>query len=229
MEIEAVLDRMERAGVTIQDLKCQVTYQVKDEINDDTRTRKGEIRFLDQKPNPIFYVHFDKLVQDGAVHRDDEWYVFDGTTLWEAKSKTRVIVKRELVAKGQHIDLFDIEQSPIPIPFGQRKAEILNSFNVKMLPSSPGDPRETIHLACTPKESSRLTKEYDKIEFFVCQTVNLPIRIITTRKGGDQVETADFPDLTTGSMNNGMTSEEVRLPHDVAGYQVIEEKLGQDR
>ncbi len=220
--VEQILDRIEARGDSIEDIRCRVVFSEEDRITEDTTLRTGTIAFKRRKPYPIFLITFDKVVQDGRVSRTRSWYYFDGRYFFEAKERSKSIIKRDLAPPGTELDLFSIDKAPFPIPFGQKKAEILANFDVVL--GSPAEDMPTAkHLICTPKPTSRFVRQYERVEFFVAPGLNLPRRIIITANPADKVMTADFPDLSTGSINAGLRDKDLHLPRDTSTYTVAEE------
>ncbi len=220
--VEQILDRIESRGDSIEDIRCRVAFSEEDRITEDTTLRTGTIAFKRRKPNPIFLITFDKVVQDGRVSRTRSWYYFDGRYFFEAKERSKSIIKRDLAPPGTELDLFSIDKAPFPIPFGQKKAEILANFDV-VLGAPAKDMPTAKHLVCTPKPTSRFVRQYERVEFFVAPGLNLPRRIIITTNAADKVMTADFPDLSTGSINAGLRDKDLHLPRDTSTYTVAEE------
>lgn len=224
--IDTILERLEARGATVEDLKCKVEYTITDVIADDRYTKFGEIRYLKSEPNPKFYIHFVKMHQDDIVSRKQEWYIFDGLNLWEIKEAAKNKIKHAVVQPGERIDLFDIEQSPIPIPFGQKKAQIQRNFAVVLMAPVAGDPPETDHLICKPKTDSRLYGDVDQMEFFVSRTLHLPVKIVTVQRGGTQVNTAIFPDLSAASINTGLSASALAVPKEARGWPTVQATQG---
>ncbi|NOT01665.1 MAG: hypothetical protein HOP29_13670 [Phycisphaerales bacterium] len=224
VDVEAVLDRVEARGRTVNDLKCRVIYTMEDRVTADVTRREGEILFKRETPNPRFFISFDKTIQDGIASPSRYWYLFDGRWFHEANQKTKSIIKRDIAPPGTEIDLFSIDNAPFPIPFGQRKDQILKHFEVSPGDGAAGAPPDTDHLICIPRESSRLAAQYSRMEFFVSRTVDLPVRTVMVSRDGASVTRADFPDLSADSINRGLDELSFRLPLETSGYAVSVEK-----
>ena len=203
-KVESILDKLEAGGDEVVDLHCKVEYSVIDTLNLDEYTKYGEIRYLRDEPNPRFIVHFDKRVQGGTVNRDKEWWLFDGRWLWEVNAGSRQVRKQEMVRPGERIDFFDIETTPFPLPFGQKKDQILKNFNVTLEAPTPSDPPDTDHLHCVPKPTWRLAGEYDSFDFYIDKKLHLPRRIVATERKALKILTSSFPDLSAASINRGI-------------------------
>jgi len=194
-KLEAILDRLERAGQAIHDLRVPVRYQVDDLIIGDTLVKTGEVLFRKEKPNAKFLIRFDETRQEDVRDRSKQWHLFDGRWYVEAQEKTKTIIRREIVPPGKKIDPFRIGQGPFPLPFGQKKQDILTHFVVRLVPPKPGDPPRTDHLVCIPREGSSMADRYRRLEFFVSRKVDLPVRIVAEMKNEDKRIMVDFPGL----------------------------------
>lgn len=224
-----VLDELESAGQAVNSIKCSVVFKETDRLNLTDMVKKGVIRFKRTEPHPMFHIQFDNLEIDGIVHRDRESWIFRDRWLTEVKAKSKTIIRREIVATGEEVDFFDLENSPFPIPFGQKKKQILENFDVTLAPPQMGDPAECDHLVCRPKEGAPLARDYKRLDFYVSRELRLPLRIIAEDAKGEKVTVADFPDLTPTAINAALTDEAFALSEDeTRGYAISTETLHQE-
>ncbi len=223
VDVETILDQLESRGAAIEDIRCSVEFQDEDRITEDVTKRFGSILFKRKKPNPIFLIEFRKTVQDGRPNRKRIWYRFDGRYLYEALERSKSIIKRDYAPPGTEIDLFDMENAPFPIPFGQKKEEILRHFDVTIGPGNKNAPADTHHLICVPKPEDRFAKDYTKVQFFVSKKLRLPVRIVMTANPPNKEMTADFPDLSEESINNGLPDSAFELPRETKSYPTAKE------
>ena len=228
-ELEQILDRLEKRGDTIADLSCAVRQEMKGLVVGELIVKEGEIRYLrggEKGANSRFYIHFTRIMQDD-YKLAPEWYVFDGRWFIEAKESTKNVIRREIVREGEQRNLFSVEDSPFPLPFGQRKAEILKQFDVKLVPPDPKDPPDSRHLLCIPRPGTSKEKEYAEVHFYIDPKLDLPVKIVAHRKTGAKVaeiHTVTFPDLSAKSINKGLPGSafDFRPP---SGWQVHTEYL----
>ena len=209
--VDDILTKLEKRGDDLKDIRCRVKFVEQDRINLATRTKVGEILFLMVEPNPYFMIHFERTEADGLLGKQ-EWYLFDGRWLYEAIERLPQVTKREIARPGDKLDMFNLETAPFPLPFGQKKDKILRNFDVTLADPAPGDPKGTDHLICIPKADSVMAERYEKLEFFVRRDVHLPSRIVVTKNKGLEISTADFPDLSAGSIDTGITKEHFQKP-----------------
>lgn len=209
--VDRILTQLQARSDGLKDIKTAVRFVEEDRVNLTKRTKIGTATFLMSKPNPRFMIYFERTEADGVLGKQ-EWYLFDGRWLYETIERTGQVTQREFAAPGETIDLFDLETTPFPLPFGQKKASILKNFHVSLVPPQPGDPPNTDHLHCEPKADSRFHGKYDAIEFFVHRDLHLPTRIEVSKNDGFEGITADFPELTERSLNSGLTLKDFEPP-----------------
>jgi len=222
--VDEILTKLEKRSDGLKDIRCKVRFVEDDRINLSKRTKHGSILFMITEPNPHFLIHFEKTAQEGVLGKQ-EWYLFDGRWLYEVLERIQQVTKREIVRPGEKIDLFDLERAPFPLPFGQKKETILRNFEVTLLPPAEGDPQNTDHLVCVPKPESTMYDKYDKLEFFVLTDLHLPGRIIATKNGGLEINTADFPDLSVKAINTGVKRKAFARPAAWKKYKEVVEEL----
>lgn len=225
--IDEILTKLEQRSEGLKDIRCKVRFVEDDRINLSKRTKYGSILFQITEPNPHFLIHFDRTEVDDVLGRQ-EWYLFDGRWLYEVLERIKQITKREIVRPGEKIDLFDLERTPFPLPFGQKRETILRNFEVTLLPPARGDPPNTDHLVCVPRPESTMHGKYDKLEFFVLKDLHLPGRIVATKNGGLEISTADFPDLSEKAINAGVKSKAFTRPAAWRTYKEVVEELPTD-
>lgn len=206
-DVEVVLDRLERAGQKVEDLTANVRHEVFDLLIEDLQVKNGEIRYRRAQPNAQFMVRFDRLRQEGVVIEKKEWFVFDGRWLTEAREQTQQIVKREIVAEGERIDPFRLGEGPFPLPFGQKKQEMLEHFEITLAPPSPDQPPQTDHLRCVPRPDTRMADEYGQLELWVDRSLDLPVKIVADQKKDNKRVTVTFADMKLNTGVAGSTFE----------------------
>jgi hypothetical protein len=224
--VDEILTKLESRSAGLLDIRCKVEFVEDDRINLSLRKKYGTILFMLTKPNPSFLIHFERteLVTDGILGKQ-EWYLFDGRWLHQAIERTKQVTIQEIVRPGQRVDLFDLENTPFPLPFGQKKEKILKSFDVTLVAPAHGDPAGTDHLVCIPRADSRLRDKYDKLEFFILKDIHLPSRVVVTKSNGYEISRADFPDLSAKSINAGVTKKDFAIPKAWRKYEEVVEPL----
>lgn len=230
-EVERILDRLEKRGDTVRDLSCRVRQEMLAKVVGEKITKEGDVKYLrgSDGNNARFIIHFAKITQDDFPIKP-ETYAFDGRWFTEAKESTKSVLRREIVRPGEKLNLFSVEESPFPLPFGQKKAEILKNFDVKLVPPEAKDPADTNdskHLLCIPKPGTHREQEYKEIHFYIDPKLDLPKTIVAYRKTGtkvSEIQTVTFPDLTNKSINKSLpvSAFDFKVP---VGWSVSEERL----
>lgn len=222
--IADILTKLEQRSDGLRDIRCQVKFTEDDRINLSKGIKVGTILFSMADPHVAFMIHFEKSERDGYKGKQ-EWYLFDGRWLSEAIERIKQVTKRELVREGETIDLFDLERTPFPLPFGQKKDTILRNFDVSLSPAQPSDPPQTDHLICIPKSNGAFFGKYDKLEFFVRRDIHLPSKIIVTKNKGMEINTAEFLDLSSASLNIGLSKNAFDPPPAWKKFKLVVEPL----
>ena len=218
---EKILDRLEARGKEIKDIEAALTFVKHDPVFNSTEKFEGTVLFKEEKPNPRFFIRFDRSNLNGRVNEKKEWHVFDGRWYIEAREKNTAIIKHEVLRPDEDREVFRLGQGPFPLPFGQKKADILKQFTVKLIAPDPKDPPDSDHLELTPLPKTELDKKYEKIHFFIDRKEGLPARVQTVEKeSGDEI-TATFAKL---KLNQGLPGSKLELPN-LPDYSITEDRL----
>lgn len=223
-EIDRILTNQQKRSDGLKDIRCDVVFTDDDKINQTQNKKSGRIVVAVRQPNANFLVHFDRTELDGVRGRQ-EWYLFDGVWFFQAVERLEQVTKQRIAGSGQEIDLFDIENAPFPMPFGQKKENILRNFDVRLMEPTGGDPPDTDHLICNPKPTSRLSRRYDQLDLFIDRSLHLPKRIVVTKNNGMEISTAEFPDLSEKSINTGVNDDDFNKPRAWSKYKEVVEEL----
>jgi len=224
-QVDGILERLERKGDQIEDIETPIRFTKIDPVLEDKQVFEGILRFKKDQPNPRFFIRFDKFTQEGVTREKREWHVFDGQWYIEAREKTNTIVKRQVVRPGEEVDVFRIGQGPFPLPFGQKKAEILKYFDCKRVAPDAKDPPNTVHLGCTPKPDTDMAKKHGSVHFYIDRSLDLPVKVRTVEKSENVEVSAEFP-ADKIRINTGMAASQLNLPP-LPDYQVDTVPLGQ--
>ena len=227
--VERILDRLEKRGDQIVDITTDITYTKIDPVLEDKQVFTGVLVFKQDKPNPRFLIRFDKFVQEGVTRQSKEWHAFDGQWYIEAREKTKTIVRRQIVLPGEAVQVFRLGQGPFPLPFGQKKADIVQYFAVKLVGPAAGDPPASDHLECTPLPGTDMDRRYGKVHFYIDRQLDLPVSVRTVEKENGAADegveiAADFPARSI-KVNSAVAGSALNLP-DLKDYQVDSIPLG---
>ena len=230
-----MLDRLERADRELKDLQAGVVYSVVQLIKankgdpDDVETFFGTIKFLKTPEPSRFFLHFDRMSDGVLLHRDKQrWIIFDGVWLTRANETGQSVEREQIVRPGEKSDLFKLGQGIFPMPFGQKKADMLKNFNVRLVPHRDDDPPGTDHLICETKKSCDLADQFERIELFVSNDpksglVGMPVKIIAINLRDSTRGTVTFSKI---KKNKGLRPDrDFRLPTFTRKWETSEKPL----
>ncbi len=197
-KVDEILDKLEVKGQAIKGLACELTYKYVTVFPvEDAQIKQGELLFARAEPNPRFLIHFTKLIADGVIVEHGEYFLFDGEWLTERNDRGKTVTKRQIVRKGKRVNPFRLGKGPFPLPFGQKREEILRTFTVTLEAPAAGDPENADHLHCVPLPRTELATKYSRVEMYVDKKIELPVRIVTERiKDKNRIE-VDFKKIDT--------------------------------
>ncbi len=141
---EALLDALETADREIESFQAEIVYDRQFMLQGDRHIRGGDLYFEVEprrgEPRPVrtFAVHFEWLLLDGAKRNDRQAWIFDGEWLVEKRFADRQYVARQIAPPGERIDPLRLGEGPLPMPIGQRKADILARYEAEVLPAHAG-------------------------------------------------------------------------------------------
>lgn len=227
-KLDAILTRLEDRDVNT--LHARVTWQqryITDEESDAT-SKFGEIWFKRGKPVAQFLIRFDSKISGARKDKLDEKYLFDGVWYVELQSRTRTVTRRQVRKPDDPADPYTIGEGVFPLPFGQKKADILKEFRVELMEPDQKDPPNTDHIRLTPRETAQTGKRYKRLDFWVARagpTAGLPVRVRVAKLAGtgkvNSYITVTFRDVQLdGELSAGLFTLETP-----AGYEEIVEPL----
>jgi len=141
---EQLLDALEKADENLRSLTSDIQYDKIDGVTGDRQIRWGKVFFKDEtksdasgvaagKKDRKFSVRFDKLQLGQRVQDEEQLFIFDGSWLIEVNTKQQQIIKRQVMPPGAAFDPLKIGEGPLPLPIGQKKADMLARFKVALL------------------------------------------------------------------------------------------------
>lgn len=189
--VDKILTRLEQREV--KDLRADVLWETGDMLDpEDVIKKKGEILFRQQEPVAIFKVHFTKKIVDKRAPKIDEQHLFDGHNYTILDSENKRVERREIRAINDKRNPYKVGEGAFPLPFGQKKADILKEFEVTHVAEAPKDPPQTDHLRLTPRKDTNSERQYRAIEFWIKRDggddAGLPIKVTTIQRGAAKNE-----------------------------------------
>lgn len=221
--VDALLDRLEAKGDAVKGISARLVYNdIRIDPVEEKVIKRGELFFRRLEPNSKFLIVFNETLAGGVRSANKEYYLFDGAWFTERVDRTKSIIKRQIVRSGERIDPFKIGQGPFPLPFGQKRADIVQNFDVTWIKPAKDDPPASDHLYCVPRPTSDLSRQWKKLDMYVDQKLGMPIRIVVERVADDTVLDVSFLDLNPYEAPAASRFDIERTP---PGFDVREEPL----
>lgn len=136
--VEELLDALEASDGAMASLTAEILYDRVFEIQGDRQIRRGSVYFRDRGALPsggrdrVFAAKFTSL-QVGDRYTEEAYHlVFDGVTLVERWPAQKQFVKTQLARAGERADALRVGKNPLPLPLGQKKADILVRYTAAM-------------------------------------------------------------------------------------------------
>ncbi len=208
--VYAFLGDLEQTSFTIKSLSGALALESFDALVEETQRRYG--RFVMERSDAIttpastpeptpksppslgarrFALYFDEFV-DGSGRSDrsiDHWIYSDGW-LCEQDYRNKSFTKRQIVAPGETLDPLALGEGPIPIPMGQKRADVLARFDVseQEIPQDIpllGSLQNVAGLRLVPKPGTSLAKDTLAIELFYDRTTLALTGVVSREKNGN--------------------------------------------
>ena len=251
---DALLTALETADKAIETFHAGLVYDKIFLLQGDRQTRFGDLYYrvdgtppappgapAGQPPLRTFAIHFTKLLLDGAMRDEAQTWIFDGHWLVEKRFVEKQYVAHEMTRPGSHIDPLRLGEGPLPIPIGQRKADILARYDVELRPTGdgfdPDDQAQANYLAnltgatqilLTPRPG-RTNDDFTSIRLWYRHNADgllLPILARTFSRGGDET----FVQLTNIRINQPIPGDVIDItePAPDSGWDVQIERYRAD-
>ena len=214
MDADALLTAVERTSDLLRDFRANITLETTDDVTGDTERRLGQLVFVQEEGKPAtrrFAVVFEKFI-DGSGRMDERpvRYIYADGWLTEADFKQRTLVRRQLARAGEQYDPLKPGEGPVPLPIGQRRADVLARFDASLATA----PNSTILLkSARPMIGVRLKPkpgmaDRDLVEASVWYDAQslVPIGVEAQRKSGRTVVS-----LRDATMNGGIDDAQQAL------------------
>jgi outer membrane lipoprotein-sorting protein len=186
-DIAAVLDKMDAVGKDLKTVSAKFDYELYQMPYDDKQNRKGELSY--QAPNLLRFSFTDKPT---------ETYIFDGRNLFQQKDAAKQLVIWQIRLPAEPpVPSLELGKTPFPLPFGQRKEEVLKQFTVtRDADEEKKDKDGRTVLVLAPKPNSPLARDYTKIILWIDAKSSLPTRVQLFDQSENRT-TFDFTDIQT--------------------------------
>ncbi|MBK9126565.1 MAG: hypothetical protein IPM13_02050 [Phycisphaerales bacterium] len=185
--LDEILTRLEQREVS--DLRAGVAWRMQYVVDlpEDATTKRGRLWYQQGKPTARFMIHFSESIQGDRREKTDERHGFDGEWYTDYQARSKSAIRTQVRRPDDPDNPFDIARGLFPLPFGQKKADILREFQARLVPPAAGDPPDTDRVELTPREGTRIGTIYGKMDFWIARAgrlEGLPIRVKVAKKDG---------------------------------------------
>lgn len=223
--VDRILDRLETRDV--RDLHARIRWEIAYPLDEDVDARLGELWYREDEPTPKFKAHFRERITGNRSDKGlDEQHLFDGRYLIELNSAGKTVTRREVRRPDDKSNPFKLGEGSFPVPFGQKKADILREFDVARVAEVKSARADADQLRLTPKPGSAMARDFQSLDFWVAREgrlAGLPVKVSMTRLSGTgevaSITTVTFDDV---ELNGGLGAGVFRI-ETPPGYLEIDE------
>ncbi|NQU76155.1 MAG: hypothetical protein HQ546_07580 [Planctomycetes bacterium] len=196
-----LLGQMEAAGEKFRTLTADVEYVEIEVLFDDKTTYAGGVYYQADpsgKHPARFRIHFDSVrYGPGRVKSvEDRDYVFftdeKGQQLISRNGRTKQQITYMVAPPTSKSDPLKLGEGPFPMPFGQKREDVLGLYNVTTRPAERSDPKGTRYLKLTPRAIGDEPETKVRLVELWVNNDGLPVQIRTEDREGETVTTATF-------------------------------------
>lgn len=216
--LDRILTRLEERDV--QDLHANLAWRQEyaKDPEEDWVVKRGEIWYQKSQPVAKFMIRFTEKVSGTRRDKLDEQHLFDGFWYIELQSRTKTVQRHEIRRPNDPGNPYRVGQGYFPLPFGQKKADILSEFEVRLLPPADKDPPGTDHLFLVPRAGTNTGQSYKQLDFWVDReglTAGLPTKVrVAKLDGTGKVDSYITITFTDAQLNKGFSGGifEIKVP-----------------
>ena len=213
-DADALLTAVERTADSLRDFRANITLETTDDVTGDTERRLGQLVFVQEEGKPAtrrFAVVFEKFI-DGSGRMDERpvRYIYADGWLTEADFKQRTLVRRQLARAGEQYDPLKPGEGPVPLPIGQRRADVLARFDASLATAPDSalllkSARPMVGVRLKPKPGMADRDLVEASVWYDAQSL-VPVGVEAQRKSGRTVVS-----LRDATMNGGISDAQQAL------------------
>lgn len=213
-DADALLTAVERTADSLRDFRANITLETTDDVTGDTERRLGQLVFVQEEGKPAtrrFAVVFEKFI-DGSGRMDERpvRYIYADGWLTEADFKQRTLVRRQLARAGEQYDPLKPGEGPVPLPIGQRRADVLARFGASLATAPDSalllkSARPMVGVRLKPKPGMADRDLVEASVWYDAQSL-VPVGVEAQRKSGRTVVS-----LRDATMNGGISDAQQAL------------------
>ena len=230
--VDALLDAVEAKAASLREFSAAIGLDTSDDVTGDTERRLGQLVFVQEEGKPEtrrFAVVFEKFIDaSGRMDERPVRYLYADGWLTEADFTQRTLVRRQLARPGEGYDPLKPGEGPVPLPIGQRRADVTARFHATLAAEPAATPlrrlgRPLVGVALRPKDGTPDRDLRDAVVWYDAETL-VPAGVEANRANGRTVVT-----LRSAAMNAGLDDAQRALlslaEGATAGWRVDERPL----
>jgi hypothetical protein len=190
--VDAFLTELEKSGATIDTLSGTLSLEKYDALLEESERRFGRLVVDRHEGKRRFAIYFEEFIDgSGRADRSVTHWIFSDGWLCEQDHRNKSFTKRQIVAPGETLDPLALGEGPIPMPIGQKKAEVLARFTVTEheipldIPML-GSLKNVAALKLVPKDGTPMAKDTASVELFYDRTSLAPVGVVIREKSGNR-------------------------------------------
>ena len=183
--VEAFLDEIERTGSTISTMSGKVAIESNDLFKGTSEYRAGRLVVDGTGEKRRVSLLLEESIVDGYVSKSIDHYIFGDGWYCRLDHKNKSFTKRRIASDGK--DPLNSIGGQVPIPIGQKKADVLARFEVtEVQPPIDipilGSMQNVAGLKLVPKPGTSMAEDTASLELFYDRVTIAPIGIVVHAK-----------------------------------------------
>ena len=195
--VAALLDSIDVQSESLRGFQSRIRMDSYDDLADETERRFGRVWMMvpesGRPTDRMAAVVFERTVESsGRIRERLEHYVYRDCILSDYDHEARRLVRRRICEPDDPRDPLRLGEGPIPIPIGQRKADIVKSFAATIAETPPNrlvrDPGGVVGLHLVPRAGTKLAQEGDivAIDYWIRSDDAAPVAVEILESTGDR-------------------------------------------
>lgn len=227
-EVRRLLAAIDVQTLGLRDFASRVRMDTYDDLADETEKRFGRVYMVmpplaaeeDPKAEPSAEAEgevqvrkhrraaivFERSIEPSGRARERlEHFVLDDGVLSDYDHEAKRLVRRRVVEPGDRRDPLRLGDGPVPLPIGQRSADIVRHFDVTLAPAVPdriaksADGVIGLHLVPKPGTEMAENRKITSIDLWLVGEDHLPFAVELRERDGDRTTVRFFdPVLNAG-------------------------------
>jgi hypothetical protein len=171
----------------------------------------------------MFRVHFETMrLGRGKTTTSPVDYAYDGKNLIVARAKNKVINRFQMPPGGKGANMLQLGKGPMPLPFGQKTADMVKYFVCTNRPTRATDPKDTVYLSLVPRKEHAKALSTMYIHMWISTKTWLPVKIVTRDKSKNIITSTFSKTVINGEIKQSLFT----IPKPI-GWKLIVQPLKQ--